>query len=59
MWPGYLGFEQKFDPLVENEGNYEGTLNRKSIVQMTKLGIFVQDELRKLIAIYPITHQLS
>lgn len=32
LWPGYLGFEQKFDPLVEKEGNYEGTLNRKSIV---------------------------
>lgn len=59
LWPGYLGFEQKFDPLVEKEGNYEGTLNRKSIVQMTKLSIFVQDQLRKIISVYPITHQLS
>lgn len=59
IWPGFVGFEQKFDPInVENE-MYTFTINRKSIVQMTRLSLFVQEQLRQLISIYPLTHQLS
>ncbi|CAL6025473.1 Adaptor_protein complex large chain subunit BetaA [Hexamita inflata] len=57
IWPGFLGFEQKFDPLwCENE-QYSALINKKSLIQVTKLSIFIQEQLRQLISIYQIMNQ--